>query len=74
MAVLLSERLGRCLKEWKCVDERILKIRLKIEGRWLTVIQVYAPTDDSSREVKAEFFGRHIYIYTVFVRIEAGLE
>ena len=58
VAVLLSERLGRCLKEWKCVDERILKIRLKIEGRWLTVIQVYAPTDDSSREVKAEFFGR----------------
>ena len=25
---------------------------------WLRVIQVYAPTDDSNREVKAEFFAK----------------
>ena len=29
-----------------------------IEGVWLTVIQVYAPRDDSNREVKVEFFAR----------------
>ena len=29
-----------------------------VEGVWLTVIQVYAPTDDSNREVKVEFFAR----------------
>ena len=42
----------------KCVNEMILRIRLNVEGMWLTVIQVYAPTDDSNREVKAEFFSR----------------
>ena len=47
-----------CLKEWKCVNERTLRIRLNVEGIWLTVIQVYAPTDDSNREVKAEFLAR----------------
>ena len=61
VAVLLFDRLGRCLKEWKCVNERILRIRLKVEGMWLTVIQVYAPTDDSNREVKAEFFARESF-------------
>ena len=58
VAVLLSERLDRCLKEQKCVDEMIRRVRLKVEGMWLTVIQVYAPTDYSNREVKAEFFAR----------------
>ena len=52
VAVLLSERLGRCLKEQKCVKEMILRIRLKVQDMWLTVIQVYAPTDDSNWEVK----------------------
>ena len=32
VAVLLSERLGRCLKKWNGVNERILRLRLKVEG------------------------------------------
>ena len=44
VAILLSGRFGDLLKEWKCVDERIVWIRLKIEGVWMTVVQVYAPT------------------------------
>ena len=58
VAILLSRRLCRCLREWECVNERILRVRLNVEDVWLTVIQVYAPTDDSSREVKVEFFAR----------------
>ena len=27
-AIIMSERLGRCLREYKCVNERILRIRL----------------------------------------------
>lgn len=47
-----------CLREWKCVSERIVRVRLKVEGVWLTVVQVYAPTEDSNKEVKADFFTR----------------
>ena len=30
VAVLLSDRLGRCLTEWNCVDERILRKRVNV--------------------------------------------
>ena len=58
VAILLSERFGRFLKEWRCVDERIVMIRLKIEGVWVSVVQVYAPTEDCSDASKDEFFLR----------------
>ena len=54
--ILLSGRFGAYLKAWKCVDERIAWVRLKVEGVWVTVVQVYAPTEDSSMMVKDEFF------------------
>ena len=44
VAIVLSERFGGSLKECKCVNERIVWIQLKIEGVWMTVVQVYAPT------------------------------
>ena len=55
VAILLSERFGRYLKDRRCVDERILWIRLKVEGVWVSLLQVYAPTDDSSVASKDEF-------------------
>ena len=56
VAIVLSERFGAFLKAWKCVNERIVWVRLKVEGVWVTVVQVYAPTEDSSVLVKDEFF------------------
>ena len=44
------------LREWKCIDEWIMWNQLKIEGIWVMVIQVYAPTDDSSPGINDEFF------------------
>ena len=58
VAILLSERFGRFLKEWRCVDERIVMIRLKIEGVWVSVVQVYAPTEDCSDASKDELYLR----------------
>ena len=58
VAILLSERFGRYLKEWRCVDERLVWIRLKVEGVWVSLVQVYAPTDDSSVASKDELFLR----------------
>ena len=51
-----SEKFGVFLREWKCIDERITWIQLKIEDIWVTVVQVYAPTEDSSPGIKDEFF------------------
>ena len=31
-------------------------MRLKLENRWLTVVQVYAPTEDSAEELKTSFY------------------
>ena len=55
VAILLSEKFGTFLREWKCIDEWIMWIQLKIDGIWVTVVQVYAPADDSSLGTK-EFF------------------
>ena len=52
MAILLSERFGGSLKDWKCIDERIVWIRLKIEGDWMTVVQVHALMEDRYQSVK----------------------
>ena len=58
VTILLSNRFGRFLREWRCIDERIVWIRLKIEGVWVSVVQVYAPTEDCSVSSKDEFFLR----------------
>ena len=54
--MFLSKKIGKCLREWKCVSERIVKIRLRIEGVWVSVVQVYALTEDSNEEVKEGFY------------------
>ena len=33
VAIFLSK--SQSLKEWKCINERIVKIRLRIEGVWV---------------------------------------
>ena len=48
VVVFRSKTMGKCLRECKCVSERIVKIRLRTEGVWVSVIQVYCaePTGD----------------------------
>ena len=43
------------MKEWKCESERLMKVRLRIDGRWVTLVQVYSPTDNSGQEIKDSF-------------------
>ena len=56
VAIFLSKRVSQSLKEWKCINERIVRIRLRIEDVWMSVIQVYATTEDSKNEVKDDFY------------------
>ena len=56
VAILLSEKFGAFLKEWKCIDELVTWIQLKLEGIWVKVVQVYALTEDSNPGIKDQFF------------------
>ena len=38
------------------MSERCITIRLRIEGQWISIIQVYAPTGDKDGEIKDDFF------------------
>ena len=48
VAIMFSEDLRGCVKEWKCESERLMKVMLRIDGRWITLVLVYTPTDDSA--------------------------
>ena len=56
VAVILSEEMRRCVKSWKCVSERIVVVKLKVAKECYTLVQVYAPTDDSRDEAKDRFY------------------
>ena len=36
----------------------IVLVRLKVEVAWVSLIQVYAPTEDRSQDVKDEFYAK----------------
>ena len=56
VAIYVTEELGVYIKEWKCISERMVLVKLRIREEWLCFVQVYAPTEDSSVEEKEEFF------------------
>ena len=58
IAILLSMSFGAFLKEWKCINKRIVLVRLKVKGVWVSLIQVYAPAEDRSQDVKDEFYAK----------------
>ena len=56
VSVIISGEMKDCLKEWQCVSERLVKVRIRFEKKWTTFIQVYAPTEDSEKEEKDRFY------------------
>ena len=56
VAVIISGESRRYVKEWMCVNERLMKIRLRVNQEWVTFIQAYAPTEDSEEGVKDSFY------------------
>ena len=40
----------KCLMEWKPIISRLMKIRMKGKHINITIIQCYAPTNDSEEE------------------------
>ena len=45
VAIYMAEELAVHIKEWKCISERLVLVRLKIREEWICFVQVYAPTE-----------------------------
>lgn len=54
--VILSERMNECVKGYKCVNPRILWIRLKIGLTKLFIVSAYAPDMSKPVGVREEFW------------------
>ena len=58
VGIIVAERLAGCIRSWRYTSERCVMIRLRVAGVWMTLIQVYAPTDDRDSETKAGFYSQ----------------
>lgn len=58
VGMLMSQDAAGALIEWIPVSERIIQARFHSRHIKLTVIHVYAPTEDADEETKDEFYGR----------------
>ena len=56
VAGIISAESRGCLREWMCVNERLLKMQMQVGQVWVTFIQTYAPTEDSEEGVKDSFY------------------
>ncbi|PIO53256.1 hypothetical protein TELCIR_25416, partial [Teladorsagia circumcincta] len=54
---VLSRRAANALVGWNPVNDRIITARFKTRHTCITVIRVYAPTEDSSDKAKNDFYG-----------------
>ena len=58
LGIIVAEHLVDCVRSWRCVNERCIMIRLQIAGVWMTLVQVYAPTDDRDNKTKDGFYAQ----------------
>ena len=62
VGILMSKDTARALIEWEPVSERIIKARFKSRCQNTTVIQVYSPTNEASKEEKDAFYQKLHYV------------
>ncbi|CAK1588972.1 unnamed protein product, partial [Parnassius mnemosyne] len=56
VGVILSERMGQCVKEYECVSPRLLWIRMKVGLKKLFVLGVYAPDMSKPTYIREQFW------------------
>jgi exonuclease III len=58
VAVALAKEPARMIESYECINERIMLVRIKGKFTSMTIIQVYAPTENSDDEEKDSFYER----------------
>lgn len=58
VAIILRKGVGRCLMKWKPISNRMVSAKLKGKHINITLIQCYAPKDDSSDEDKYKSYSQ----------------
>lgn len=56
VAIFLNKRMRNALISWNATSERIITARLRSGKRNLSLVQCYAPTEDSEQNTKEEFY------------------
>ena len=56
VALMLSQNTAKSLLEFKPINERLITARLQGKHGSITVVQCYAPTNDSSEDEKDQFY------------------
>lgn len=56
VSLIIHKRLKRFITNWENVDERIIKLNMKVHGTRITIIGVYALNDVAPDHEKDEFF------------------
>ena len=56
VSILVNKKLRNFVRSWEQINERIIRLNMAWKGYELTIIGIYAPTDDSLVEVKDEFY------------------
>jgi len=56
VAIILRKKMEKCLLEWKPVNSRLMTARMKGRQVNLSLIQCYAPTNDSDDNTKDTFY------------------
>ena len=56
VAIIISKKVAQCLDSWRPISDRIIEARFFSRFIKTTVIQVYAPTNETDDEVKDDFY------------------
>ena len=62
VGILMSKHAAASLMEWTPISERVIQARFYSKYIKLTIIHIYAPTEDTGEQIKDEFYGKMQYV------------